>query len=108
MRIVRVVGAGRSALPDRVPVVTGARWGGRAARRWTAAVLERYGTRCWLQLPGCTLTATTGDHVIPRARAPHLAYDVSNGRPACASCNRRRGVGDAPSTVIDNRSEFTP
>jgi len=82
------------------------KWGGRRAAAWTAAVLEEYGRRCWLGLPGCTITATTGDHVIPRSVNPALQYDVSNGRPACLSCNRRRGAGDAPTTMVDTRSYF--
>lgn len=83
-------------------------WGGRRAAAWTAAVLDRHGRVCWLNLPGCTTVATTGDHIIPRSVQPELQYDVDNGRPACASCNRRRGAtpADVSSLVVDDRSWF--
>lgn len=81
------------------------RWrGDRAAeKRWTAAVLARYGRVCWLGLDGCTTIATTGDHVIPRSVDPSLEFDVDNGRPACLNCNRRRRARPAPATkqVVD-------
>lgn len=66
------------------------KWGGRRAQAWTAAVLAEYGTSCWLQLPGCTTLATTGDHILPRSTHPELQYLVANGRPACEACNKRR------------------
>ena len=74
------------------------RWGGRRAQAWTAAVLAEYGDSCWLQLPGCTQLATTGDHIYPRSTHPQLQYLVANGRPACMSCNRKRQ--DTPHHVI--------
>lgn len=46
---------------------------------------------CWLQLPGCTLVSTTGDHVIPVDEAPHLALVRANVRGACSHCNYARG-----------------
>ena len=84
------------------------KWGGRAATAWTAAVLDRHGRVCWLKLPGCTVVATTGDHIVPRSVAPDLQYDVDNGRPACLSCNQRRSVApaDTASLVVDNRGFF--
>lgn len=75
---------------------TGSDWGGRRAAAWTAAVLAAHTgpggepPRCWLQLPGCTGTATTGDHLLPRKDRPDLAYSVPNGRPACLPCNSKR------------------
>lgn len=47
--------------------------------------------RCWLQLPGCTGTSTTADHVIPRSLRPDLTMVRSNLRGACEGCNIRRG-----------------
>jgi len=84
------------------------RWGGRRAQTWTAAVLDKYGRTCWLQLPGCTHVATTGDHIVSRKENPALQYDVDNGRPACLPCNQRRSAGraDTASLVIDNRGFF--
>src|SRR5688572_7567759 len=82
-------------------------WGGRKAQAWTRQVLETYGLRCWLQLEGCTQLATTGDHVIPRERAPWLQYVVANGRPACLHCNSARGDRDAPKALTSvDATEF--
>lgn len=71
-------------------------------------MLETHGRTCWLQLPGCTVVATTGDHVIPRSVQPELQYDVDNGRPACLSCNQRRGASpaDQSSLIVDERGWF--
>lgn len=80
--------------------------GGRREREWTAAVLAAYGTRCWLGLPGCTVVATTGDHVIPRSVRPDLKFVVANGRPACLSCNRRRRDRDVELPATDARDWF--
>lgn len=71
--------------------MTAPTWGGRPARRWTAAVLAHYGTVCHLQMPGCTQLATEGDHLIPRSVRLDLQYRLDNGRPACRSCNAARG-----------------
>lgn len=78
-------------------------------KNWTAAVLAKYGTVCWLQYDGCTQIATTGDHVIPRSQRPDLELDVSNGRPACLKCNRRRRNRPAPveHQVVDRLGLFT-
>lgn len=83
------------------------KWGGRRAQAWTTAVLDRYGSVCLLALPGCTELATTGDHVIPKSERPDLAYDVTNGRPACRPCNSRRGTDPLDRVVlVDNASFF--
>lgn len=65
------------------------RWGGRKAQALTALCLETYGTRCWLQLPGCTGVATTADHVVPQSRGG--SHELANLRPACSHCNSARG-----------------
>lgn len=78
---------------------TGSSWGGRKAAAWSAAVLRLYGRRCWLQLPGCTVYATTADHLLTRKERPDLAYDVRNGRPACLHCNSARH--DTPLSQLD-------
>lgn len=76
------------------------RWGGRKAQRWTAAVLATYGTRCALDLPGCTTDATEGDHIVPRSVDLSRQYDVTNGRPACRHCNAERGAAlDQPAPL---------
>ena len=75
----------------------------RAWRRLRAQVL-RQEPQCWLHLPGCTITATTVDHVIPRSHRPDLTFTRSNLRGACAACNYSRG--NKPITTI--RRTTTP
>lgn len=66
----------------------GARATGRASTSMTAQVLAAYGRTCWLRLPGCTVVATTKDHIIPHAQG---GQDVlENYRPACRPCNSKR------------------
>lgn len=88
--------------------MTAATWGGRAAAAWSAAVLRKYGTRCVLNLPGCTRVATEADHIVPRSVDPSLEFDVDNGRPACVSCNRKRLAGrtDRDTPAIDGSAFF--
>lgn len=93
---------------------TGSDWGGRKAQAWSAAVLAMYAGEdgspptCWLQLPGCTQVATTGDHVLPRQNRPDLKYDVMNGRPACLSCNSaRKGTPIHRLHLLGGRSPVT-
>lgn len=75
---------------------TGSDWGGRKAQAWTQAVLAAHEgpngepPTCWLQLPGCLGTATTGDHVLTRVDRPDLMFDPRNGKPACLPCNSKR------------------
>ena len=100
---------------------TGSYWGGRKAQAWTAAVLAAHAgpdgrpPSCWLQLPGCTGLATTGDHVLPRQDRPDLMYVVENGKPACLSCNSKRQgtpthrlhlIGGHAAATIDNTLFF--
>lgn len=65
-------------------------WGGRRAQAWTAAVLANSDGMCALRLPGCTVVATTGDHILTQHERPDLRYVVANGRPSCTSCNQTR------------------
>lgn len=65
-----------------------ARRSGRASSALTALVLETYGRVCHLQLPGCTLVATTKDHLIPYSHGG--TDDLENLRPACRHCNSKR------------------
>jgi hypothetical protein len=98
-------------------------WGGRRAQRWTAAVLANASSRdelgrplCVLKLKGCTVIATTGDHIVNRIDLErtgriHLLYDVTNGVPACLHCNTSKGAALAnPKSkvrnVIDARGFF--
>lgn len=74
---------------------------GEASKRLTAAVLEVYGAKCWLQLPGCTMRATTKDHVTPVQQGGTDAME--NLRPACHSCNSTRrdmSIGGTPGGIL--------
>lgn len=83
------------------------KWGGRKAQAWSAAVLRNQGRVCALRLEGCTLIATTADHVKPRSTHPHLQYDPSNGRPACSHCNSSRGARPVRTVdQVDTRGWF--
>lgn len=48
-------------------------------------VFKQKGIYCWIQRPGCTVRATTVDHVIPKALGGEDHID--NLRPACGRCN---------------------
>jgi len=58
--------------------------------RISRLVIERDGGDCQLNLPGCTLEATTADHIVPRSRGG--GSDMDNLRAACRPCNSRRGA----------------
>lgn len=56
--------------------------------RIRAKVIATYGNRCWLGMPGCSITATEDDHIIPFS---HGGRDtVANLRRACKHCNAMR------------------
>lgn len=67
----------------------GAKWGGRQAQRFTAAVLAWYGDVCHLcRHPG----SDSSDHLVPRSKGGH-PFDLTNARPAhhkpCPVCGIR-------------------
>ena len=62
----------------------GAEW-----QRARTMVIERDGGRCQLRRSGCTLVATTADHILPRSRGG--THDLNNLRAACFHCNSARG-----------------
>jgi 5-methylcytosine-specific restriction endonuclease McrA len=61
-----------------------------AWRRVQPKVLERDGRWCQLRYAKCTGVATTVDHIIRPEDAPELAFEMSNLRAACRSCNTAR------------------
>ncbi len=68
-------------------------------RRLRAAALDANDT-CWL----CGKAgADTIDHIIPTSRAPHLAKDPANWRPAHDHCNKARGNGPPPARRTRSR-----
>lgn len=71
------------------PVLDSPAW-----RRLRKAILERDGYLCQLRLPGCTVTATTVDHIIPRARGG-APLDPTNLQAACRRCNAGKGARTA-------------
>lgn len=65
---------------------------GGSTRRWRRTrhpILIRDRGLCQLRLPGCTLTATTIDHITPVSAGG--TDDPANLRASCAPCNTRRG-----------------
>lgn len=83
-------------------------WGGRYARRMTAATLARWGRDCHLcRLPG----ATTADHLTPRSKGGNDSIE-DNLRPAHFSCNVARGDRDLAQWFarhpIGRRAALTP
>ncbi len=78
-------------------------WRGGSDTRWTrfrATLFAAWDVRgrrtCELQLDGCTRTREQVDHIVPLSKGG-TKYDARNCRPACASCNRKRGAeGCAP------------
>lgn len=66
-----------------------ARYGGRQATAWVAAVLREHGTTCHLCLHP---QADSADHLRPVLTHPELMYVTSNGRPVhhkrCPTCGR--------------------
>ena len=62
-----------------------------AHRRWARAVLARDGHTC----RRCGAPATEADHIINRASAPHLAYDLANGQALCTACHRAKTQAEA-------------
>jgi HNH endonuclease len=64
---------------------------GAAFDRWKPLVIERDGARCRLRHPGCTIVATTADHIIPRSQGGRTTLE--NLRASCCHCNSARGDG---------------
>ncbi|MGY6501633.1 MAG: HNH endonuclease [Acidimicrobiales bacterium] len=50
---------------------------------------------CEIRGPGCTTAATHLDHIIPVSQGGAW-FDPSNVRPACRTCNLRRGNRATP------------
>lgn len=59
-------------------------------RKLVRFVLARDNRVCRIRLPGCTIVATTGDHIVPRHRGG-ARLDPLNVRAACQHCNSVRG-----------------
>jgi len=63
-------------------------------------VIERYGGRCQLRLAGCTVVATTADHIVPRSRGG--TAHPSNLRASCTHCNSARGDRHTDTQVVQS------
>jgi 5-methylcytosine-specific restriction endonuclease McrA len=77
-------------------------------RRWRALRdrVVRESPVCSLRYPGCTIVATTADHILPRSTHPELTYERRNLRSSCTKCNMRRGDGN-PRRMSDIRKSAT-
>lgn len=62
----------------------------RTRRQWFIENPAEYYT-CYICNKSLMPYETTLDHVIPRSRAPHLRYEMSNLRPCCYLCNSEKG-----------------
>ncbi len=69
-------------------------WKGRHRDAVTAQLLATSST-CWI----CRGAATTADHIQPRSLGG--GDELGNLRPACRSCNSRRGATDNPFQAED-------
>ncbi len=63
------------------------RWGWGRLR---LVVLARDSRHCQIRLPGCTVTATEVDHIVPRIAGGSDALD--NLRSVCHHCHKRRDM----------------
>lgn len=52
------------------------------------AVFSRDGRICYM----CQCEATQVDHVLPKSKYPHLALDLTNLKPICWPCNRKKNT----------------
>ena len=52
------------------------------------AVFLRDGRICYR----CQCEATQVDHVLPKSKYPHLALDLTNLKPICWPCNRKKNT----------------
>jgi 5-methylcytosine-specific restriction endonuclease McrA len=71
---------------SRFDFVYDARW-----RKIRARVLERDGYQCCLRLPGCTIVATSADHIVALEDGG-LWYAETNLRASCENCNKSRAA----------------
>jgi 5-methylcytosine-specific restriction endonuclease McrA len=55
--------------------------------QWQQKIIY-WGSKCYLNLPGCTGDADSKDHVIPITKGG--GEILANLRPACRSCNTRK------------------
>lgn len=66
---------------------------GRPWRALRLEILKRDNWRCMIGGDGCTIVASTVDHIVPLAHGG--TDDPANLRAACARCNYRRGAREA-------------
>jgi 5-methylcytosine-specific restriction endonuclease McrA len=77
----------------------------RAWRRLRDQVVAEEPT-CRLRFPGiCTVTSTTGDHIVPVTERPELALVRTNIRGTCQPCNEARRTVPDESLRLGERSE---
>lgn len=95
-RVERVASAIRylEAHPETARAIAFANGSNRRAKRWNPTPAKLYARDLLVHLPlttcsYCPEAATTWDHYIPLCRGGTNA--LSNLRPACEPCNRRKG-----------------
>ena len=63
-------------------------------RAWRTAVLRRDNYTCRIRRPGCSVSASTADHIIPIAEGG-AALDLANGQAACVPCHKAKTLDEA-------------
>lgn len=61
-------------------------------RRLRLQVLKRDNYQCQVRLAGCTVVATSVDHIYPVHLCPELGLEPFNCRSACVHCNSVLGA----------------
>ena len=61
-------------------------------RRLRLQVLKRDNYQCQVRLAGCTVVATSVDHIRPVHLCPELGLELFNCRSACGHCNSVLGA----------------
>lgn len=61
-------------------------------RRLRVAILKRDNHQCQVRLAGCSVVATSVDHIRPVHLSPELALEPFNCRAACGHCNSVLGA----------------
>lgn len=60
-------------------------------RRIRLEILKRDDNRCQIRGPGCTMTATEVDHILPVSMGGEW-YEHDNLRASCSRCNNARNA----------------
>jgi 5-methylcytosine-specific restriction protein A len=74
-------------------------------RRLRLQVLKRDNYQCQVRLTGCTVVATSVDHIRPVHLCPELGLEPFNCRSACVHCNSVLGARYGNSLRANSQSQ---